>query len=88
MLLERFSYTVRAQFFGHTHHDHFFVYHAGQRVTGMALVSPSLTTYSDKIPQYRVMTVDQDTMQVLDYTQYNFDLRQAQPQFAPFYSFV
>lgn len=55
-------------------------------------MSPSLTTYSDRIPEYRVMDVDYDSLQVLDYSQYHLDLRkftskEDQPVFELLYTF-
>jgi hypothetical protein len=40
------------------------------QLTGYYLAAPSLTTASDRVPEYRVMDIDFDTLQVLDYTQY------------------
>jgi hypothetical protein len=38
------------------------------------LVAPSLTTFERRHPEYRVLTIDYDTLQVLDYEQYRLDL--------------
>jgi sphingomyelin phosphodiesterase len=76
-LTERYSYNIRGQFYGHTHRDHvgFFPSFADkERLAAYYLISPSLTTYSDKHPEYRVMSLDYDTLQVLDYEQYRLDL--------------
>jgi hypothetical protein len=35
-------------------------------------IAPSLTTYSNKHPEYRIMTIDSDTLQVVDYDQYRY----------------
>lgn len=91
LIVERFQATIRAHFFGHTHRDHFFVFRGRDgKPTGVSLVAPSLTTYSDKIPQFRVMEVDADTLHVLDYTQFNMDLRLKKDPatFEPFYTFT
>lgn len=76
-LTERYSYNIRGQFYGHTHRDHvgFFPSFADkEKLAAYYLISPSLTTYSDKHPEYRVMTLDYDTLQVIDYEQYRLDL--------------
>jgi|LakMenE01Jun11ns_1017448.scaffolds.fasta_scaffold7768987_1 sphingomyelin phosphodiesterase len=77
-LVDRFSYTIRGQFYGHMHSDHISFHPEmksssnvdNPRLTGYYLAAPSLTTASDRVPEYRVMDVDFDTHQVLDYTQY------------------
>lgn len=72
-LVERYSYIIRGQFYGHSHRDHmaFFSSFADKKkLTNYYLLAPSLTTYSDKNPSYRIMTIDYDTLQVIDYDQY------------------
>ena len=72
-LAERYSYIIRGQFYGHSHRDHIgLIPEMGKKdkLTGFYFIAPSLTTYSDKNPEYRVMEVDYDSMQVLDYDQY------------------
>lgn len=77
-LVDRYSYLIRGQFYGHTHSDHvaFFPQFSNRQnvsyspLSNYYLVAPSLTTYSDRIPEYRVMEVDFDTLQVTDFSQY------------------
>lgn len=77
-LVDRYSYIIRGQFYGHTHSDHVSFFPQMKNTSNINtvalsnyyLVSPSITTYSDRIPEYRVMDVDFDTLQVLDYSQY------------------
>lgn len=80
-LVDRYSYIIRGQFFGHTHSDHLsffpkFKEHQASKnisadpLSNYYLVAPSITTYSDRVPEYRVMDVDFDTLQVVDYRQY------------------
>ena len=74
-LTERYSYTIRGQFYGHSHTDHigfFSDYHNYSRINNYFFIAPSLTTYSNKHPEYRIMTIDYDTLQVLDYDQYRY----------------
>ena len=49
------------QFFGHTHNDEFFVQYdeaTNARPVGMGFVSPSITTWSELNPGYRIFTLD------------------------------
>jgi sphingomyelin phosphodiesterase len=73
-LVDRYAYTIRGQFYGHTHRDHigFFPSMMGNdsHLVNSYLIAPSLTTYSNKHPEYRVMSIDLDTLQVVDYEQY------------------
>lgn len=65
-LVDRYSYNIRGQFYGHTHSDHFSFFPdfsnksdiKSASLSNYYLVAPSLTTYSDRIPEYRVMEVD------------------------------
>ncbi|GMR39737.1 hypothetical protein PMAYCL1PPCAC_09932, partial [Pristionchus mayeri] len=61
-IVNRFENTITAQFYGHTHYDHFEVYYdesnpAG-RPTHFNFITPSLTTYSYVNPAYRIYTID------------------------------
>lgn len=77
-LVDRYSYIIRGQFYGHTHADHlaFFPSFKDHKnistdpLSNYYLVAPSITTYSDRIPEYRVMEVDYDTSQVINFDQY------------------
>lgn len=72
-LIDRYSYIIRGQFYGHSHVDHiafFPTFKDKQKLSGYYMISPSITTASDKNPQYRLMDVDYDTLQVTEYYQY------------------
>lgn len=72
-LVDRFSYNIRGQFFGHTHVDHinfFPSFTHKDQLTGYYMISPALTTATFKNPEYRILEIDYDTLQVLDYHQY------------------
>lgn len=59
----RYETTVRAQFFGHTHRDHFEVFYENDesyRPTAVAYVGPSVTPYYGMNIGYRVYTIDGD----------------------------
>uniref|UniRef100_A0A7E4V112 Sphingomyelin phosphodiesterase n=1 Tax=Panagrellus redivivus TaxID=6233 RepID=A0A7E4V112_PANRE len=63
-LVNRFEGTIMAQFYGHTHFDHFYMYFdefdPSSRPTGVAIVGPSVTTYSHVNPAYKIYTIDGD----------------------------
>ena len=76
-MVERFSYLIRGQFFGHDHTDYFQVsqsYLDPERIVGVELLAPSLTTYSTHNPAIRLFEFDVDTNTPLDYTQYRMNL--------------
>jgi sphingomyelin phosphodiesterase len=80
-IVDRYSYIIRGQFYGHSHADQvsFFPDFAKMQnidktpLSNYYLVSPSFTTYSNRVPEYRVMDIDFDTLQVKDYAQYRYD---------------
>jgi sphingomyelin phosphodiesterase len=64
-LMDRYAYTVRSQFFGHTHNDHLAFHHGSlqkDKIVNYYLVAPSLTTYDYRVPRYRIVDVDFDTL--------------------------
>ena len=80
-LVDRFSYIIRGQFFGHTHSDHLsfspkIKEHLENKnitydpISSFYLCAPSITTFSTRIPEYRIMDVDFDTLQIIDFHQY------------------
>jgi len=83
-IITRYESTIMAQFHGHVHCDEFTVYRDANdttRAVGVGYASPSLTTYSDYNPAYRIYTVDGDrensTRAILDHSTYYFDMSQA-----------
>ena len=67
-LVDRYSYVIRSQFFGHSHVDHiafFPTFSDPKKLASYHMISPSLTTSSFLNPQYRVLTVDYDTLLIL-----------------------
>ena len=76
-LFDRYEYTVRGIFSGHTHMDDIegiSEYFNKSKIIHLNFIAPQLTTYSKKLPSYRIYYIDKDTMQVLDYEQYRFNL--------------
>lgn len=79
-LIDRFSNIVRGQFYGHTHYDEFRTVHEyfnETNIAGIMHIAPSLTTYTDKSPQFRVYSVDDVSKVVVDYDQYFMNLTKA-----------
>ena len=72
-LTDRYSYIIRGQFYGHSHTDHIGFFPPINNLTDTCnyfFRAPSLGTRSYKHPEYRIMTVDFDSLQVVDYDQY------------------
>ncbi|CAG2108413.1 unnamed protein product [Medioppia subpectinata] len=62
-IVERFSHTITAQFFGHTHADEFRVLYSNHNYSkpiGFEILSPSVTTFQTFNPSYRIITVTQN----------------------------
>lgn len=76
ILVDRFSYIIRGQFFGHTHNDHMSFFTAvgdsTRRIINNYMVAPSVTTSTERNPRYRILKVDADTMRVVDYDQFKY----------------
>jgi len=82
-LMTRFENTVVASFHGHTHNDHFQVYYdeTKTRATNIGFITPSVTSYTDLNPGYRLYEVDSghedETYRVLDTETHILDLKAA-----------
>ena len=79
-LSDRFSNIIRGHFYGHTHYDEFRTIHEYfnyTNIAGLIHIAPSLTTYTEKNPQFRVYKVDDKTKIVLDYDQYLLNITKA-----------
>lgn len=88
-LIDRFENTVAGLFFGHSHSDSFHINRGvySNAPTAVQFVTPSVTTYTDKNPSFRLYTGDTDTKQVVDYHQYRLNLPNANqnPTVSPVY---
>ena len=75
-IVDRFNYTIRGQFFGHSHSDLFHVLYAQDRVTpvGTQFVPGSLTTFTQMHPSFRVFEVDVDTGIPIKFHHYRLNL--------------
>ncbi|KAK9730903.1 Acid sphingomyelin phosphodiesterase C-terminal region [Popillia japonica] len=83
-IIDRYEQTITAQFYGHTHTDEFEVFYDAEtykRPTGIAYIGPSITTYENQNPGYRIYYVDGDhnktTRDVLDHETWITDLGKA-----------
>eukprot|EP01101_Sappina_pedata_P006065 TRINITY_DN2926_c0_g1_i2.p1 TRINITY_DN2926_c0_g1~~TRINITY_DN2926_c0_g1_i2.p1 ORF type:complete len:566 (+),score=196.98 TRINITY_DN2926_c0_g1_i2:28-1725(+) len=79
-MISQYNETIVGQFFGHTHRDMFMVFNEQTddlTPIGAAFVAPSMTTYGGINPSIRLFEYDSDSKQLLDFTQYFFNLTQA-----------
>ncbi|XP_051882422.1 sphingomyelin phosphodiesterase isoform X2 [Pristis pectinata] len=83
-IVNRYEGTIAAQFFGHTHVDEFEVFYDEEtlsRPLSVAFIAPSVTTYIDLNPGYRVYQIDGSypgsSHLVLDHETYILNLTQA-----------
>ena len=78
-LIDRYEKIIAGTFFGHSHEDSF---HINRGVydnlpTRIQFVAPSITTYTDKNPSFRLYQADTDTKLVTNILQYRLDLPKA-----------
>ncbi|XP_068600636.1 sphingomyelin phosphodiesterase [Brachionichthys hirsutus] len=83
-IVNRYERTITGQFFGHTHFDEFEMFYDEETMTrplGVAFIAPSVTTFINLNPGYRVYYVDGDykgsSRQVLDHETYILNLTEA-----------
>uniref|UniRef100_A0A3Q0S525 Sphingomyelin phosphodiesterase n=1 Tax=Amphilophus citrinellus TaxID=61819 RepID=A0A3Q0S525_AMPCI len=83
-IVNRYESTITGQFFGHTHLDEFQMFYDEETMTrplGVAFIAPSVTTYVDLNPGYRVYYVDGNyqasSRLVLDHETYILNLTEA-----------
>ncbi|UNI16667.1 Sphingomyelin phosphodiesterase [Purpureocillium takamizusanense] len=90
-VFKRYSSTIAAMFFGHTHVDHFEISYtdyssrSASNAFMTSYIAPSLTPTSG-MPSFRVYDVDPDTFGVLDATTYIADMADASFQQGPTWS--
>ena len=68
-LVMQYNNTVRYQFWGHSHLDEYIIYATGN----VGWITPSVMPDQHN-PSYRVFTYDNESFQILDYTDYVLDL--------------
>ncbi|KAM9846833.1 sphingomyelin phosphodiesterase [Aulostomus maculatus] len=83
-IVNRYESTITGQFFGHTHLDEFEMFYDEtnmNRPVGVAFLAPSVTTYVDLNPGYRIYYVDgnyqSSSRLVLDHETYILNLTKA-----------
>lgn len=95
-IVQRYSKTIKAMFFGHTHADHFqisysnYVNRMQSNAFAVSYICPSLTPTSGH-PAFRIYDVDPETFAVLDATTYIADMddpsfQQSGPTWKKYYS--
>jgi sphingomyelin phosphodiesterase len=88
-LIDRYESIISGMFFGHSHSDEFHINRGvyNNKPTRIQFVSPSITTYTNKNPSFRIYEADTDTKLVTDYTQYRLNLTKANenPESLPLY---
>ncbi|MCI4388328.1 hypothetical protein PGIGA_G00084420 [Pangasianodon gigas] len=80
-IVNRYESTITGQFFGHTHFDEFQMFYDEETMTravGVAYIAPSVTTYVNLNPGYRVYYIDgnysNSTRLVLDHETFILNL--------------
>ncbi|KAE8628367.1 hypothetical protein XENTR_v10007483 [Xenopus tropicalis] len=83
-IVNRYESTIAAQFFGHTHLDEFEMFYDEETLTrpvSVAFISPSVTTFINLNPGYRVYQIDgeypESSHMVLDHETYILNLTEA-----------
>jgi len=79
-LVERYSFIIRGQFFGHLHSDSFFIYKSfvkKDETVNLGFLAPSMTTNNNRNPSFRVYEIDSDTKLPVNYYQYRLNLTKA-----------
>ncbi|XP_073468770.1 sphingomyelin phosphodiesterase [Aquarana catesbeiana] len=83
-IVNRYESTIAAQFFGHTHLDEFEIFYDEETISrplSVAYIAPSVTTFIDLNPGYRVYQIDGEypnsSHVVLDHETYILNLTEA-----------
>lgn len=83
-IVNRYESTIAGQFFGHTHTDEFQIFYDEETLTrplSVAFVAPSVTTYVNLNPGYRVYVLDGNypntSWMVIDHETYILNLTEA-----------
>eukprot|EP01111_Echinosteliopsis_oligospora_P011657 TRINITY_DN3898_c0_g1_i1.p1 TRINITY_DN3898_c0_g1~~TRINITY_DN3898_c0_g1_i1.p1 ORF type:complete len:568 (-),score=132.38 TRINITY_DN3898_c0_g1_i1:24-1727(-) len=81
-IVNRYEDTIIAQFFGHTHDDEFEIFYdmtdkSNPRATSIAYITPSVTTYTDVNPSFRLYSYDRKSGYLMETSTYHVDILQA-----------
>ena len=77
VLMDRFEYTVTGQLYGHSHIDQIHInkgVYDKSKATSIQWVAPSLTTYTNNNPAFRVFEADLYSHRLVEIYQYRMDL--------------
>ena len=77
ILLERYQHIISGYFSGHTHRDGITLvkeYQNNKKYSVINYICPSLTTYPELWPSYRIYHADLNSKLIYDYTQWRLDL--------------
>jgi len=89
-IVTRYQHTIAHMFFAHSHEDTFSVFYANSngnsssastetsKAVGISLFSPSVTPLTNMNPGIRVLEVDPQTYEIMDYHQYYTPLQDVQ----------
>lgn len=95
-IINRFSHIIVAQFNGHTHNDELQIIYRDEdakNVSNVAWNGGSITTYANLNPNYKVYTIDKNTLEVKDFENWMYNISLAnensnqRPQWYRSYSF-
>ena len=87
-LFDRYEYNIRGIFSGHTHLDDIegiTEYFNNSKIIHLNYIAPPLTTFTNKIPSYRIYNIDKKTMQVLNYEQIRFNITKSNKEGKPYW---
>ena len=87
-LFDRYEYNIRGIFSGHTHLDDIegiSEYFNHDKIIHLNYIAPAFTTFTYLLPSYRIYTIDEETMQVLDYEQIRFNLTKSNEEEKPYW---
>lgn len=78
-IVVRFEQTIKGQFFGHTHYDSFSLFFTDMNNRGTAPLSvlftaPSVSTFEELNPAYRIYSVNPTDWEILDFDTYFLNL--------------
>ncbi|CAG8524108.1 15455_t:CDS:2 [Acaulospora colombiana] len=80
-IVTRFKDTIVGQFYGHSHWDEFQVIYDVQTTqkepVGVAYLAPSVTSFKNMNPAFRLYEIDKSTKQIVNHYTYSMDLRAA-----------
>lgn len=79
-IIERFHHVIAAQFDGHTHKNEFALFYDttnAKYAVSVGFNGGSLTTYSKLNPNFMVFYVDKESLEVVDFESYMFNLTDA-----------